>query len=507
MLHDRLVMVGRTALPETPVDGEIVYLLNADGEYGRGLWLWNGDEWEDASGEQSSGGPATLPAITPPLAEFPKGGAAIRGNKPTLSVNRTTSFTDIHKRTRWQLKTQAADNWDTPLVNLETSSEELALIVPSTLPDNTNWDWRAIAIGSNGSEVVSETFKFRTGTAISPKAFGSNSNGQLGIGNMPEYPAMPTNIALYSSIVPSKIVAGNYFTFILSTDGTLWATGLNINGQLGLGDTTNRYFFEQVGTDTDWVEVACGSVHTVARKADGSVWVCGNNTANQLGNNLPLIVTRLTRVLNAYSFTHIGAGNNTTFLTRDNGNVWAAGNNSQGQLGLGHNNVVNDFTRVTTLTTIVKFACGGAHTLFLNSTGNLFSAGQNNQGQLGNGTTTNNSAVSNLGGSWLDVASALTTSYGIKSNGVFIWGSAANSAQGTSITSAVSTPTVRVGGSYTKLAAGAYHLLMVSSTNQVFSLGWNSSGQLGNGTVADSNANGIGQGSNIACGYANSFIY
>ena len=40
-------------------------------------------------------------------------------------------------------------------------------------------------------------------------------------------------------------------TFILEYDGTLWSCGLNNYGQLGLGDTTNRYTFTQITTNAD----------------------------------------------------------------------------------------------------------------------------------------------------------------------------------------------------------------------------------------------------------------
>ena len=47
--------------------------------------------------------------------------------------------------------------------------------------------------------------------------------------------------------------------------GTLWAWGDNDRGQLGLGDTVNRYVPIQVGRDTDWKMVAAGR-HAIAIK-------------------------------------------------------------------------------------------------------------------------------------------------------------------------------------------------------------------------------------------------
>jgi alpha-tubulin suppressor-like RCC1 family protein len=44
----------------------------------------------------------------------------------------------------------------------------------------------------------------------------------------------------------SQVVAGWLHTLALRTDGTLWATGHNSDGQLGLGDTTQRTSFVEV---------------------------------------------------------------------------------------------------------------------------------------------------------------------------------------------------------------------------------------------------------------------
>jgi alpha-tubulin suppressor-like RCC1 family protein len=83
----------------------------------------------------------------------------------------------------------------------------------------------------------------------------------------------------------------------IRTDGTLWAWGYHINGQLGLGDNLERTIPTQVGTDNDWVQVRVASNHTVAIKTDGMVWAWGNNSDGKLGNgtledsNIPVCIT------------------------------------------------------------------------------------------------------------------------------------------------------------------------------------------------------------------------
>ncbi|MDY3777870.1 MAG: hypothetical protein SOZ53_03315, partial [Candidatus Onthovivens sp.] len=66
-------------------------------------------------------------------------------------------------------------------------------------------------------------------------------------------------------------------SLILKNDGTLWSTGYNSNGQLGLGDTAHRYTFTQVTTNTDNIkEIYCGEHHTLMLKNDGTLWSCGH---------------------------------------------------------------------------------------------------------------------------------------------------------------------------------------------------------------------------------------
>ena len=65
-------------------------------------------------------------------------------------------------------------------------------------------------------------------------AWGSNGNGQLGLGNNEEKKS-PTLITALSNITVSSIAAGGYNSLALTTDGKVYSWGLNYYGQLGLG--------------------------------------------------------------------------------------------------------------------------------------------------------------------------------------------------------------------------------------------------------------------------------
>ena len=73
-------------------------------------------------------------------------------------------------------------------------------------------------------------------------------------------------------------------SLILKNDGTLWGTGYNGYGQLGLGDITNKTTFTQIITNADDIKsVYCGYYYTLILENDGTLWGCGGNGNGELG--------------------------------------------------------------------------------------------------------------------------------------------------------------------------------------------------------------------------------
>ena len=70
--------------------------------------------------------------------------------------------------------------------------------------------------------------------------------------------------------------------FILKKDGTVYGAGSNNNGQLGLGNTTDRNTFTKVNID-NVKSVSCGYYHTLILKKDGTLYGTGYNKFGQLG--------------------------------------------------------------------------------------------------------------------------------------------------------------------------------------------------------------------------------
>jgi hypothetical protein len=75
----------------------------------------------------------------------------------------------------------------------------------------------------------------------------------------------------------SKVCLGDTNTaYAIKTDGTLWAWGYNLNGQLGLGDTITRNSPVQVGAMTNWADCYASNLQAYFLKTDGTIWGTGN---------------------------------------------------------------------------------------------------------------------------------------------------------------------------------------------------------------------------------------
>ena len=79
-----------------------------------------------------------------------------------------------------------------------------------------------------------------------------------------------------------QVAGGRYFSVALRKDGTVWTTGRNNIGQLGLGNTTDVSYLTAVPSLGDVVKIAAGDSHTLVLKGDGTVYGWGSNAGKQL---------------------------------------------------------------------------------------------------------------------------------------------------------------------------------------------------------------------------------
>jgi alpha-tubulin suppressor-like RCC1 family protein len=265
-----------------------------------------------------------------------------------------------------------------------------------------------------------------------------------------------------------KIWKAYYNTYVLGSDGYLYATGLNHCGCCGTGNLNNLTILTRTLLPIGLVKFSCsvgwsgGSTpvtNCVALLADGSVWVWGWNNYGELGQNntttnvsAPIRLTIMnagSRVLLESLYTAVdvymfgqGTGGSQCFILLSNGQVMASGNNNSGQLANGSTTQALNFGMVLTaintpLTNIVKVAaCGSdnwATVYYLTAAGTLFASGANNNGQCGIGNTVNPQtyAVKCLISGVLDVIACGNTVDGrgttglvaaLTADGLYMWG-------------------------------------------------------------------------------------
>ena len=125
-------------------------------------------------------------------------------------------------------------------------------------------------------------------------SWGLNSDGQLGDGtttnqNSPVYVLTGPGVRLTNVL---QIDGGDDFGVALLGDGTVWTWGYNNNGQLGQNNTTSISYARQVFKDAartlplnNITKVTAGDTHVMALASDGALWSWGGNWAGQLGFN------------------------------------------------------------------------------------------------------------------------------------------------------------------------------------------------------------------------------
>jgi len=310
----------------------------------------------------------------------------------------------------------------------------------------------------------------------------------------------------------TALAGGLYHSLALKSDGTVWAWGYNGYGELGNATFTSNNTPVQVlgpggvGFLTGVTAIAVGGLHSLALKSDGTVWAWGLNFQGQLGNgtvtnsNTPVQVLGPGGVGNLTGVTALAVGggqNQHSLALKSDGTVWAWGYNGQGQLGNATNTTSNTPVQVLgpggvgNLTGVTALAGGAYHSLALKSDGTVWAWGLNGLGQLGNGTfTDSNTPVQVLGLSGVTaIAGGVFHSLALKSDGtIWAWGYNFYGQLGNGTNTDSNTPVQVLGLSgATAIAGGNYHSLALKSDGTVRAWGSNGAGALGDGANTNSN--------------------
>jgi alpha-tubulin suppressor-like RCC1 family protein len=226
-------------------------------------------------------------------------------------------------------------------------------------------------------------------------AWGWNDDGQLGDGTTMDRHE-PVQVQNLNNLL--TVAAGGYHSLALKNNHTVWAWGSNSNGQLG--DGTNMRRLDPVQVLSEVSAIAGGLYHSLAIKRslvplnEGTVWAWGWNMFGQLGDKSNNPSSTPVEVAGLKSIIAIAAGNgNHNLALMSGGTLYAWGENFYGQLGDGtttHRNVPVKVQTLTgqPLTGVTCMAAGSGHSLALMQDGTVQAWGQNNVGQLGDNSTT-----------------------------------------------------------------------------------------------------------------------
>ena len=230
---------------------------------------------------------------------------------------------------------------------------------------------------------------------------GDNQKGQLGIPSIGYRTNVFTQVGIGTDWKIVDTGSGSNHTVALKTDNSLWVTGYNYYGQLGLGDHgtgTDRTSFTQVGSGTDWSDISVGELHTLAVKSDGTLWSTGMNNKGQLGHGNTTDLDVFTQVGSDTNWSKCHAGEYYSYAQKKNGTIYATGDNDHGQLGQGNQVQLESFTQVGTSSwDFLGMGQSGAHILVVDSDADLYTVGRNGHGQLGRGDYVDKSTLGNTG--------------------------------------------------------------------------------------------------------------
>lgn len=244
--------------------------------------------------------------------------------------------------------------------------------------------WQSISTGYDYSMALS------TDGAL--WSWGNNDSGQLGYSNGDTYVYTPRLVN--SQMAGAKIFTVGNKSFVIKSNGTLWACGDGVWGGLGTGTQNDKYVLTQIGTDSDW------------------------------------------------SYITAGAG---VIGVKTNGTLWGWGANIYGMLNLGSDNIQMTPIQISAETNWSKVIVGSHHTLAIKTDGTLWACGLNNHGQLGDGTITNRFNFVQIGTdtNWSDLGTEFyENSLAIKADGtIWGWGNFTNNQLGSGFPSEVHVPT------------------------------------------------------------------
>ena len=217
--------------------------------------------------------------------------------------------------------------------------------------------------------------------------WGDNSYGGTGLGAGAGYQARPQKAALPEA---AKAIAGGYSSSaVIGVSGTVYTTGYNGYGDLGLGNLTNRNTFQAVTLPGPAAQISNDGYHMIALLENGDVYTWGKNDMGEVGNGASAHVSNPYNVAVPLDpgdhIVSVNAGYEHTSVLTAAGKLYCWGNQLNGRLG---NGVTTGYQRspIYIRDGVGSITDGGGYQyqMVILEDGSAWAAGRDQWGKMGN---------------------------------------------------------------------------------------------------------------------------
>ena len=293
------------------------------------------------------------------------------------------------------------------------------------------------------------------------------------------------------------IAAGFYNSYILKNDGTLWATGTNSSGQLGIDSTTNVNIFTKIKTNglingKKVVGIITASYgNFLAITEDGAVWGTGSNSSGQLGIGSTTNQQVFTKSNIEFGAVAVSAGGSSSYVLKSDGSVWATGNNRDGELGTG--DTTNRTTFVQVIDSGATAIAGSSGCAFAIVDGKLWATGKTDGQGVGGGAKRTSWTNTNFSATMIS-SSSRPSSYAVSGGTLFGTGWNDHGQLGVVNSNSNFYYSWATTGKTPQYIYGANAFAFYISGGTLYSIGWNSHGELGRNGTTNSGSFGAAEG-------------
>jgi alpha-tubulin suppressor-like RCC1 family protein len=162
-----------------------------------------------------------------------------------------------------------------------------------------------------------QNFSFGLTSSGTLYTWGLNTSGQLGLSSNPTIVAGVSSPVLVANVSFASVVAGDQHMLGITSSGTLYAWGSNTAGQLGIGNAINASSPTLVLGGKSWATVVAGIGFSAGLDVSGNLYVWGSNTKGILMSAPTLVAVSspvLVTGLNYPAFSSLFAGPNSNTL-------------------------------------------------------------------------------------------------------------------------------------------------------------------------------------------------